>query len=443
LPNTRQEPMFNLRAVVQQTGIKPDTLRAWERRYGLPAPHRSSGGHRLYSQRDIDTIKWLMARQREGLSISRAVELWAQHEAGGQDPLLVATSALSPASPIATPRPAGGTVSQMLDQWIGACLAYDEHRAEHILNQAFALFAPETVVIELLQRGVSKIGDGWYDGTVSVQQEHFCSSLVMRRLETLVMATQAPTRSGRILAACPPEEDHVISLLLITYLLRRQGWDVVYLGANVPVEQLETTIETTSPQLVLLSAQLLRTAATLRSVAQLLQQQGVPLGYGGLIFNRLPAARQRIAGHFLGEEIEFAPQMIESLMTSPRPAPVTEDISNACLQALEHFEERQGLIDTLVQQTLGSGAFEYNHVSLANWELGLNINAALVMGDLTFLDANVDWVTSLLANHELPEDALSTYLHAYHQAAIEHLDEPARPITDWLARLLNRMESAE
>jgi DNA-binding transcriptional MerR regulator len=59
---TQQTPTFNLKAVLKETGLKPDTLRAWERRYGLPQPERSPGGHRLYSQRDIDIIKWLMTR---------------------------------------------------------------------------------------------------------------------------------------------------------------------------------------------------------------------------------------------------------------------------------------------------------------------------------------------------------------------------------------------
>jgi DNA-binding transcriptional MerR regulator len=71
-----ETPTFNLKAVIQETGLKPDTLRAWERRYGLPSPKRTPGGHRLYSGRDIDMLKWLIARQEEGLSISRAVELW-------------------------------------------------------------------------------------------------------------------------------------------------------------------------------------------------------------------------------------------------------------------------------------------------------------------------------------------------------------------------------
>ncbi len=73
-------PIFNLKAVVKETGIKPDTLRAWERRYGMPAPQRTTGGHRLYSQRDVDLLHWLLARQAEGMSISRAVEMWENRE---------------------------------------------------------------------------------------------------------------------------------------------------------------------------------------------------------------------------------------------------------------------------------------------------------------------------------------------------------------------------
>ena len=54
-------PIYNLKAVIQETGLGPETLRAWERRYGLLKPQRSPGGHRLYSQYDIDMLKWLVA----------------------------------------------------------------------------------------------------------------------------------------------------------------------------------------------------------------------------------------------------------------------------------------------------------------------------------------------------------------------------------------------
>src|ERR1041384_8857923 len=80
-------PAFTLKVVLKETGIPADTLRAWERRYALPVPQRSAGGHRLYSQRDIEPIKWLMKRQAEGLSISRAVDLCREQIASGLDPL--------------------------------------------------------------------------------------------------------------------------------------------------------------------------------------------------------------------------------------------------------------------------------------------------------------------------------------------------------------------
>lgn len=80
-------PTYNLKVVLQETDIKPDTLRAWERRYGLPEPERTQGKHRLYSDYDIAIIKWLISRQQEGMSISRAVQLWRNLEESGQDPL--------------------------------------------------------------------------------------------------------------------------------------------------------------------------------------------------------------------------------------------------------------------------------------------------------------------------------------------------------------------
>jgi MerR family transcriptional regulator, light-induced transcriptional regulator len=437
VPANHNEPAFNLRAVVQQTGVKPDTLRAWERRYGLPAPDRSSGGHRLYSQRDIDTIKWLLARQREGLSISRAVEMWEQLGAGGQDPLL----ATAPAGQSPAPLPAGGTVAELREQWMDACLAYDRQRTEHILNHAFALYAPETVVVELLQQALAQIGEGWYHGAVTVQQEHFCAALVTRRLDALLMAAPPPTRPGRILAACPPEENHTISLLLLTYLLRRRGWEVVYLGANAPVEQLETTIAATRPHLVIMTAQLLYTAATLRNASLFLQEQGAPLAYGGRIFNVVPALRQRIAGHFLGESIQTAPGVIESLMSAPRPPAGVEEIAETYQQALEHFQERQGAIEAYVLRASIATLPAQAHLPQANREIGQNISAALALGDMAFLEGHLDWLLGLWRYHQMPMDALRDYLTAYRQGAGEQMDARGRPIVEWLDALLSRLRA--
>jgi DNA-binding transcriptional MerR regulator len=257
-----ETPTFNLKAVVQETGLKPDTLRAWERRYGLPQPARSAGGHRLYSQHDIDILKWLIARQEEGLSISRAVDLWQQLVEEGKDPFWeMAAEEEGLAGP--APLEVGDTLAQLRASWVEACLEFDEPRAEYVLAQAFALYPPKTACLELLQKGLSQLGERWYQGEVTAQQEHFASALAMRHLEALIGINPPPTRSGRILIGCAPEEEHAFSPLLLALLLRRRGWDVVYLGANVPIDRLEGTIAHVEPDLVVLTAQMLA-AASLR-----------------------------------------------------------------------------------------------------------------------------------------------------------------------------------
>ena len=434
---TQEKPFFNLKAVVQQTGLKPDTLRAWERRYGLPAPERSAGGHRLYSQHDINLIKWLMARQREGLSIKRAVDLWQQIEAEGRDPLQAPTPVAAPSTSTPNQQPGGETISELREDWMDACLAFNELEAEQVINQAFALYAPETVSVELLQKAMAEIGQGWYEGKVTVQQEHFCSALAIRRLEAQVMAAPPPTRPGRILAACPPQEHHVFGLLLLTLFLRRRGWAVIYLGANVPVARLETTVEATAPQLVILAAQQLHSAASLLEVAQVLRSMEVPLAYGGLIFNLQSALQKQIPGHFLGKDLVAASETVERLMTAPRPLPQAPALPEHYRQAQDHFGQRQGIIESLVTQELASQGISRDYLNMATHELGANIDAALALGDMEYLGGNIEWLQGLIKSHGIPAEELDTYLRTYFRIAQEQLDERGKPVLDWLSKVID------
>jgi methanogenic corrinoid protein MtbC1 len=364
------------------------------------------------------------------------VELWKQIEADGRDPLESPLPIAIAAAPTPPPPPVGGTLVQMREDWIAACLAYDEQRSEQVLAEAFALYPPETVCLELLQKAVAEIGDGWYRGDVTVQQEHFCSALAIRRLESLIIATPSPTRPGRILAACPPEEEHVFGLLLLTLLLRRRGWEVVYLGANVPVERLETTVSATSPQLVILAAQRLPTAATLLEVAQSLQRLGVPTAYGGMIANLVPELRDRIPAHFLGEDLDLATRTVERLMTVPRLLPAVEPVSESYRRARDHYREREGLIEADMRGEARSMTVSPRYLTIANWHLARNIDAALAMGDMSYLGTDIGWVAGLLANHGLPVEGFRSYLVAYHKAARQYLDERGEPVVTWLDQVI-------
>ena len=214
-------PLFNIKAVVNQTGLHPATIRAWERRYGFPQPKRSDGGHRQYSQRDIDTLKWLTARQEEGVSISHAIEMWRSNIELGEDPILGPRTLTSdPFTPDKVHHESSQIV-QLRRDWIEACLAFDRESAGRVLAQAFAQHSPDFVSLEILQKGLAEIGRGWYDGSVTIQQEHFASALSVQRLEMLIAAAPPPTRFERILVASAPGDHHIFSPLLLTFLLRQ------------------------------------------------------------------------------------------------------------------------------------------------------------------------------------------------------------------------------
>jgi methanogenic corrinoid protein MtbC1 len=426
---------FNLKAVLLATGLKADTLRAWERRYGLPQPERSHGGHRLYSQRDIGIVKWLIDRQEEGMSIRRAVDLWRSLEEEGRDPLHMAEFAAPQVAPMAVSLPRGEALFTLRQAWVSACTGFEEQKAEGILTQAFALYPAEVVCLELLQKGLAEIGEGWYQGDITVQQEHFASELAIRRMEALIAAASPPIRPERVLIGCPAEEEHTFSLLLLTLLLKRGGFSVLYLGANIPVERLKPTIAATKPHLVIMSAQQLHAAATLLEAALVLQKQGVRFAYGGLVFNLLPALRQRIPGYHLGENLESATRAVERILTSPPIQPDIEVASESYHLALEHYREREALVEAHAWKVMQSKGISRGYIAVANANLARNIMAALALGDMSFIDVDIDWMVGLLSNHRLPTDLLRDYLVAYHEAARIYLDDRGEPITGWLAQV--------
>lgn len=446
----RHLPMYNMKVVAQETGLNPRTIRTWERRYALPRPPRATGGHRLYSQHDIDILKWLIARQAEGASIRNAVELWRTLAAKGKDPLLhpaPANAAAPPAAKGAQPVVADivqnigydeldGAITQLRAQWLAACLDFDRITADEVLTQAFARYPPELVCTELLSKAMALIGEGWYVGKVSVEQEHFASALAVRRLESLVAAMPPPLRTERVLVCCAPEDNHIFSPLLLTFFLLRKGWDVLYLGANVPVDAVKQTVAQTKPKLVVISAQRLSTAATLLDVAQAVFSEGIVLGYGGMIFNQLPQLRTIIPGHFLGESIPTAVQNIQVLLTQAVPAPPPCNVRPIDERALEHYAARRTLIESHIGGTFFANEKSTRHLLAFNQEVAQAIMAALKLGALELLGTDMADMEHLLVSYRPSREYLGDYLLAYYQATKIHLGEPAAAIVAWLAQLV-------
>jgi methanogenic corrinoid protein MtbC1 len=301
------QPIYNIKAVVEATGLTAATLRAWERRYGALTPGRTEGGYRLYSASDIATLQWLKQRLAEGVSISQALALLSRSRKGVQS------------------QPA---VDRQTDAWQGmsggreallnALLLFDESRADRVLEEAFAVYSLESVAEHLIAPTMIQVGDLWHQGQASTTAEHFVSNYLRRKLDTIINAAPKPEAGGLIVLGCAPGDWHEIGLQLIHLFLRRRGLNSLYLGQNVPVAQFVDEMARLRPVMVIIAATLSETVPGLIALgeATMTMQPPRPLfAYGGRIFNVQPALRDGVPGIFLGESARFAADYVSALMT--------------------------------------------------------------------------------------------------------------------------------
>ena len=306
------EPVYNVKAVVRQTGVSADTLRAWERRYGVPSPPRTESGYRLYSERDVAIVRWLKAKTEGGMNIAQAVRL------------LQSLSAQAPDGPPLAEEVSPTSYVRLCEAFIAAATAFDEARADRILNEAFALLSIEDVCLNLIQPILVRLGERWHAGEINISVEHFATSLLRRRLSALMTVMPPASRAGRIVSACAPGEYHELGLLIISLFLRRRGYEVIYLGQNIGLVRLREMLEKVQPDLILLSASQLIAAANLRDLIEVIQpyaaQHSVRIVFGGRIFDNVPALRQHMPAVYVGEDAWSAAEHIAHLLSEP-PVP--------------------------------------------------------------------------------------------------------------------------
>lgn len=287
-------PIYTIKTVVQQTGITSATLRAWERRYGVLSPGRSDGGYRLYSERDIETLRWLKSQVDAGVSISSAVALLELQQAG-EGPGRAGLSAASAEAPRST--------DALVRQLLAALLAFREAEAETILTEAFALYPVEVVAEEIITPVLVEIGERWHRGEATIIQEHFATAFLRHRLAALFRAYDQPASGPLAITGSAPGEWHDIGILLVALALRRHGWRVIHLGQNVPVAHLAEEIQRLHPHLVCLSATTTESVEGVLAAAAAIDSLPDPkprLALGGRLLNLRADLRTRFPNAYLG-----------------------------------------------------------------------------------------------------------------------------------------------
>ncbi len=329
-------PLYNTKAVVRQTGVPAPTLRAWERRYGILAPRRGENDYRLYSERDIAIVTWLHERIASGLTISQAIALLRSLEpvrrrgrrGRASGPLTRepheghdALEALEHARPTGAPAPLGGSFSleDIGVALLGQLVTLDEASANRTIAQAFAVYTIEDVCLSLFTPVLTRIGQMWQDGEVTVTAEHFASALIRGRLEGLFHTSPVNESAPLALVGCAPGELHELGALMLALFLRRVGMRVVYLGQTIEPENLMVTIEAVRPACVLLSAAQRPQAESLAAIGQRLVElgQAQPVFYfGGQAFTTESDLAPHIRGVYLDMDAPAAALEIKRRLTA-------------------------------------------------------------------------------------------------------------------------------
>jgi MerR family transcriptional regulator, light-induced transcriptional regulator len=240
-------PRHPVRLVANRTGLSPHVLRAWERRYGVVAPHRSEGGQRLYSDQDVERLRQLRQLTARGHSISRIATLSL--------PDLERLEQQEPPAP-ATPVPAeldGSAAAELVDEAIRAVRRLDADDLQSVLQRGAVTLGGPVFLDEVVAPALKAVGEAWAGGSLSVAQEHMSTAVFRRVLEWLIGVYRVEGEAPRLVVATPPGQAHEIGALMVAACAAAEGWGITYLGPDLPVAELPAAARETGAGAVALS----------------------------------------------------------------------------------------------------------------------------------------------------------------------------------------------
>ena len=227
---------YSIKDLERLTNIKAHTLRIWEKRYGIVDPPRSDTNIRYYTDEDLKKLLNVSILNRHGIKISRIAQM-SNHEINQKILEVI--------------RPESDYLSQ-IEGLVVAMIELNEERFERILNQSIIKIGFEESLYHVVYPFFEKVGILWQTGTINPAQEHFISNLI--RMKLFVAIDSLPrvydSSAKNIVLFLPEWELHEIGLLTYYYLSRKNGYRAIYLGQNVPMNDLFSVCATAKPDIL-------------------------------------------------------------------------------------------------------------------------------------------------------------------------------------------------
>lgn len=236
-----QKQYFPIRTVSEITGVNSITLRAWERRYGLLVPHRTPKGHRLYTQEDIDLVHQTVELLNKGISISQV-----------KNHLLPEKLQKKPKKE--------KEIEEFPNIWLqyqqrilNTIVRFDNNGLMQTYNEILSIYPLDIVTTHLILPISRKLGDRWESGEGTVAEEHFFTQFLRNKIGARFHHQHLSHNGPKIIAACFPQEQHEVGLLIFCLAAADQGFDIVMLGSNLPLQELISVAEQTDADAIVLS----------------------------------------------------------------------------------------------------------------------------------------------------------------------------------------------
>ena len=240
-------PRHPIAVVAERTGVSPDALRMWERRYGAVAPARTPGGQRLYSDADVERLRLLRATTEAGRAIGSVASLpigelramaREDEEVRRLVPRATAARAAGAGARAEGAGRAGPEHAPLVEGALACVRTLDAAGLETRLRRAaVTLGAPaflEGVAAPLLRR----VGDEWHAARLTPAQEHLATATVRRVVGAAMDALPAAPGAPTLLVATPAGERHEMGAFLAAAAAMAAGWRVVYLGPDLPAGEI-------------------------------------------------------------------------------------------------------------------------------------------------------------------------------------------------------------
>jgi DNA-binding transcriptional MerR regulator/methylmalonyl-CoA mutase cobalamin-binding subunit len=233
----RMEHKHQMKIVARRTGLSPHLIRIWERRYQAVTPERTQTGRRLYSEEDIERLILLRQATKAGETISQIANLPREELAR----LVAASTDLNPAAD-SPPIIDDNQAEYHLNQGIEMVRNLDSANLEARLLRASVVLGQQVFLEKVLQPLLVKTGDMWSDGSLKVAHEHLASAVIRSLLGSMFVTMRSEDSGPLILTTTPIGQLHEFGALMVSVIASSIGWRTMYLGPNLPTEDIAAAV---------------------------------------------------------------------------------------------------------------------------------------------------------------------------------------------------------